>query len=578
MSLVTPAPAEDSPLAQVPAGAPIVLQIHGVKRTKERLRTMVKNALPELASQAEAKIEEKLNDELKGRKLQGLAPAGPDFVVVTALPELTEKASPQVAYLARVTDYAEFRDGLLKPHERKTLASGAHGYEVATLESGEKLYLLHRHDYAIFTSDKEVADQFAKGQPALRLDRQLTSELLKPDMALYVDVAAINAKYRDKIKSCRQLVEQWFGPNSPAMKSQTKSYMEFLQTMIGTAFQAEADTRAVVAGVEFRPEGLAVSGHAEVKANTQTDRYLKSLTVTSSSDLAALPAGQLGYWTMVLSPEVLRSSMGLQSILLGTNCQTKLMQEAVDELVAARPRSLLGTFSYPVSGLRIAHYQDPAKADAGMLRLVEAFEAGGTIQSVPIEGKPVLKPHARSYRGFQLSYASIKWDFDRFVAKYEPPEQREQFKAAMQHLMGTGIQIWFGTNRQINVQVAAQDWPSAQRQLDRYLDGKDTLGEQAAYQEARKDLPSEASLIGLLNVPQYIHDMEPFLHLKRKEHRNGAAAASPAHTPANEKPAYCGMAVQLQAERIGFQLWLPGAAAHQIHQAYAALAAAKSAR
>jgi hypothetical protein len=50
MSLATAAPAEEVPLAQVPAGAPNVIQIHGVTRTKDRLLTMMKNALPELAA------------------------------------------------------------------------------------------------------------------------------------------------------------------------------------------------------------------------------------------------------------------------------------------------------------------------------------------------------------------------------------------------------------------------------------------------------------------------------------------------------------------------------------------------
>jgi hypothetical protein len=207
MALATAAPAEESPLTQVPAGAPIVLQIHGVTRTKERLQTMMKHALPELASQVEARIDEQFNDALKGRKLQGLAPAGPNFVVVTALPESAHESQVKIAYLARVTNYAEFRAGLLKPQERKTAKTTPKGYEVAILENGEKLYLLQRQDYAIFTSQQEVADQFAKSPPALKLGRALTTDLLKPDVALYVDVAAINAKYGEKLKSCQQLAE-----------------------------------------------------------------------------------------------------------------------------------------------------------------------------------------------------------------------------------------------------------------------------------------------------------------------------------------------------------------------------------
>jgi hypothetical protein len=568
MFLATPAPAEVSPLAQLPAGAPIVLQIHGVARTRERLQTMLKNALPEVAAQIDSKIEAKLNAELKGRKLQGLAPGGPDFVVVTALPEPAEKSMPPIAYLARVTNYADFRDGLLAPQERKSLTTSPHGYEVATLESGEKLYWIHRQDYAVFTSQKEVAEQFAKGQPALQLNRELTTKLLRPDVALYVDVAAINAKYGDKIKSCRQLAEHWFGPTSPWMKAQTKTNVEFLQALIGTAFQAQADSRAAVFGVEFRPHGLAVSGQADVGANTPTDRHLKNLALSPGNELTSLPAGQMGYWTMVLSPEALKESAWLRSMVLSAGAGAKAVQEAFDELVASGPLSVQGDFSIPVRGLKIYQCHDPAKAANAMLKMFEAFEASDTFQDAPIRGKPQITRNAQNYRGFQLHSVRMKWDFDKLLARYAGPEKdREHFRAAMQQLMGEGIQIWFGTNGKIDVQVTAQDWPGAQRQLDRYLDGQDTLGQWSAYVEVRKELPSEATLIALLDVRRYVnHVIEPFLLPYLKEHAGGAAAAAP--RSADEHWNYLGLAVQLQAERIGFEFWLPGTAAQELYRAY----------
>ena len=568
MSLATAAPAEEAPLALVPAGAPIVIQIHGVLRTKERLLTMMKNVLPELAAQVQAHFDERMNEELKGRKLQGLAPAGPDFIVLTALPESTDKTLPMVAYLARVSNYAEFRDGLLKPQERKGLTTSPQGYQVTTLESGEKFYILQRQDYAIFTSRKEIADQFAKGQPPLQLNRELTTELLRPDVAIYVNVAAINTRYGDKIKFGQQFAEQWFGPEKPWMKNQTKANVEMLRTMISAAFRGVADSTAAVAGVEFRPQGLALMGQDEVGANTQAGRYLKNFSLFTGNDLATLPAGQMGYFTMTLSPEALQASTWVKNWMLGAGSQAKAMQEGFNELIAAGPRSVLEDFNLPPNGLKISHYQDPAKAAAAVLTVFEAFEASDVFESSPIKGKPEVKPNSRTYRGFRLSSASMKWDYDKILASYAGPEQgKEQFMTAMERMMGEGMMVWFGTNGKINVQVAAQDWPSAQRQLDRYLDGTDTLGQQPVYQEARKELPSEATLVGLLDVVRYAHKvLEPFMGLYLKEHSD--AAAPPAPTPAGGKPSYLGVVVQLQAERTGFQVWVPGTAAQDLYKAY----------
>jgi hypothetical protein len=566
MSLTTAAPAEEAPLAQVPADSPLVIQIHGVTRTKERLLTMMKNALPELAARMQARFDERLNEELQGRKLQGLAPAGPDFIVITALPESFAKTPSLIAYLARVSNYAEFRDGLLKPAERKGLTTTPQGYEVTTLENGEKLYIQHRHDYAIFTSQKEVADQFAKSQPALKLSPELTTELLQPDIALYVNMAAINSKYGEKIKSAHQLAEQWFGPTSPWMKEQTKINVDILQALIGRAFQALADSKATVTGAEFRPQGLALSGKVEVNANTPTDRYLKNFTVSSANDLAQLPAGQMGYWSMRLSPGALKDSLWLRSMMLNTGSQAKAIQEAFDELIAAKPAFSMGDFHLPPSGLKISHFQDPAKAAAATLKIFEAFETSDNFQSAPIKGKPEIKPNAQVYRGFHLNMVSMKWDFDKMLAHYAGPEQKkEQLKTAMEHVMGNGAKVWFGTNGKIDVQVTAQDWPSAQRQLARYLDGKDSLGQQPAYQETRKELPRDATLVALLDASRYVRGViEPFMAPFLKEHAEGAAAVA----PAGEKQSYLGIVVQLQPERGSFQFWMPGAAAQDLYKAY----------
>jgi hypothetical protein len=570
MFLATAAPAEENSLALVPAGAPIVVQIHGVARTQERLFTMIKNSLPELAAQVQAKFNDRMNEELKGRKLQGLAPEGPDFIVVTALPEPSQKAPHMVAYLARVSNYTEFIDGLLKPQERKGLTTASQGYQVTTLESGEKFYLLRRQDYAIFTSQKEVADQFAKGQPPLKLSQELTTELLRPDIAVYVDVAVINTKYGETIKSGRQSAEQWFGPSSPWMKTQTKANVEILKAMIDSAFRAVADSTAAVAGVEFRPEGLALSAQDEVGANTQTNRYLKRFSLFSGKDLGSLPAGQMGYWTMRLSPEILEASPWVKQWMLGVPSQGKAVREAFNELVAANPRSVLEDFNLPPGGLKISHFQYPDKAAAAMLKFFEAFEASEAFQSTLIKGKPEVKPNSRVYRGFQLSSVSMKWDFDKMLASYKGPEQgKEAFKEAMERMMGEGVEVWFGTNGKINVTAAAQDWPSAQRQLDRYLDGKDTLGQQPPYLEARKEMPSTATVFALLDIVGYAHRvLEPFRQLSLKERGGGTAAAAPAMTPTSGKPSYVGVVVQLQPEHAGFELWVPEAAAQDLYKAY----------
>src|SRR6187551_3177701 len=75
-----PAPPGSSSLAMIPAQAPIVVQIHGVERTKDRVITLVKNAVPDFGPLVAAKLEEALKEGLEDKKLVGLEKDGPIFV------------------------------------------------------------------------------------------------------------------------------------------------------------------------------------------------------------------------------------------------------------------------------------------------------------------------------------------------------------------------------------------------------------------------------------------------------------------------------------------------------------------
>src|SRR5439155_12101467 len=77
-SAAAPAPvgASESPLAIVPAQAPIVVHLRGVERTRDRLAKLLKDALPDLGPAAADRVDELLKTGLEGRKLQGLDPAG----------------------------------------------------------------------------------------------------------------------------------------------------------------------------------------------------------------------------------------------------------------------------------------------------------------------------------------------------------------------------------------------------------------------------------------------------------------------------------------------------------------------
>ena len=127
----------------------------------------------------------------------------------------------------------------------------------------------------------------------------------------------------------------------------------------------------------------------------------------------------------------------------------------------------------------------------------------------------------------------------------------------MKQLMGTGTQIWFGTDGKLYLSVTAPDWASARKELDRYFAGTEMIGQQAGFQEARKHLPEKATFLGLFNMPGCFEKVIwPFLGPYVKKQAGGNAALPEPRAPA-EQPGFAGGGLSLQPELASFDLWIP---------------------
>ncbi|HEV3237476.1 MAG TPA: hypothetical protein VGZ25_10840, partial [Gemmataceae bacterium] len=267
---------EENPLTVVPANAPIVIHVKGFERTRDRLIAMVKNAIPDLAAQAEAGIKDGIQKALDGRELKGLEKDGSIFVVFTEMPK-PETNPPKMAILVRVTSYADFRDGLLKEDEKKSLKMDPAGFEETTFEGNEPAYFVDLKSYAAITPDKEVAGQFKIKKPGLdtTLDKTFAKKMLASDISVYVDTAAVNKVYGDEIKKAYEEIVKAIEQATENFGGANKNNMEMAKLIIGPLFQAFQDSKGIVAAVDFRPEGFALHTEALVGAETKTNTLLK---------------------------------------------------------------------------------------------------------------------------------------------------------------------------------------------------------------------------------------------------------------------------------------------------------------
>jgi hypothetical protein len=564
-----PVPGEqDTALAQVPANAPLVFQLRGFERARERLNGLVKNAMPEFAAIAKTKLDEHIKNLLQERELKGITKDGPVFVVFTDLAGVTAQP-PKMAILVPVAKYETFRDGLLKDDERKGLKADPAGYEVAAF-GGESIYFVNRKNgYVVVSPDPDVAASFAKKYDGLagRLGKHIARELMDADLSVYADLEAVNKQYGDALKQLHDTLDQ------AIEQAPDKNSAEMAKRVFGPAFQGLADSKAVVASADLRPEGLLLHVEVEVAADSTTSTALKEWKSLPLADLRKLPAGLMAYTGMAYTPALLKNLMPLQyGLTAGADSeQDKALLKTLAELADAGPRWRLDAMDVPLSGLQVWKYDDPAKAAAAQLKLFKNMKEGSTYGSM-LKGNPVIKEGAQKYGDFEFHAVSLKWDLEKMLEKQAAALTEAQKQAMAEYfkgLLGEGVDLWFGTDGKVLLQVMAKDWPAARALVDAYQKGERPLGDTQAFKDAAKHLPANGSALMLMDVPQYAE-------LIAKVGANfvqqmGLPLSLP---PGFEKPAvkgqtsYLGFGIALEPGRGTFDMWLAASSVHDVYKMY----------
>jgi hypothetical protein len=555
--------ASDSPLASVPAQCPIVLHLHGAERTKDRLAVLIKAMVPDLVPIATLQLETMFKAGYDGRKLQGLAKDGPVFLAFLELPTGGGEP-PAMALIAKVTNYRDFVNGLLKEGERGSLKKESAGYEATAVE-GKDVYFIERPGYAVVTPAKEAADLLVKGQPGLdgKIGREVAAKFLEPDLSLYVNLTAVNKEFGDQIKQVRELIETVMD-QVPAAGGVDKNSAEMVKKVYGGLFQLIQDGKALVVSFDFRPEGLNLHLQAQVGADTPTDQILKEQKPAALTELGSLPAGMVNYAASQFGPNLLKSMAPYLYGAAGGDDGKKSVDAAINQLVGAGGRSTASCTNFPPEGVTVTFYRDPTQAVAGQLKLFQAMSEGATFQNAPIKGKPEVKEGAESYRAFKFNAVKIRFDLDKVAESV--PGAGESMKEGMKKLLGEDLKVWFGTDGKRYLQVTAKDWPTAKGQIDRYLDGQATVSGEPAFQITRKQLPAEATLIGLADAGRFTQAMGDYLLSIFK-----AVPGLPVNLPDGIKPvttktSYLGVALTLQPEHGSFDLFVPVTAVQEIRK------------
>ena len=551
-----------------PAKAPVVLQVQGLERLKERLGKTLEALPPADADAVKKQLDGGLDQLLKGRKLNAVPKDGRVFVVAHDIAKLFGDDEPPVSVLVPVTSYKEFQGSFLTADERKSLEAGKGVDSLKTTAFGDErtLYLVDLKDYVAVTPSKETADTYAgKYTRALTgsMGPDVANSFLNADVALFVNMDVINDLYGDNIRQFKGLID--FGlmqaQAGGMLPGVNKKQMEMIKTVMKGMFQAVEDAQGVLLSVELRPEGLNLRAQVKFADESPSGKMLKAENPGPLAEVAALPKGMNGYTATRLGKTFTDIFLQFSAPFAGPDddeALTAQIDKLLAELAAAGPQGDFGASSAPETTLSVSSYKDAAKAAAALAKLYKALPAAGKVSTVVLKTKPTVTDKAQSYKGFEFTQVNLSYDFEATVKDF-PDNVRETTLAQFKRLAKEKTTLWIGTDGKVVVQVMAADWTAAKAVLDGYLDKGAGLGSDANYKLARKNLPADANMLMLFETGEMIISLIEQAKAVGDQIPGGLPAIGKVK-PVKGDPTYIGVAVTLKAEVATADVFIPGTA------------------
>jgi hypothetical protein len=562
--------AQQSPLQQIPAKTAIVVQVRGFDRSLERAKSTIKAAIPDFAALVIGQLETSVSNTLSGREWKALAKDGPLFIVFPEVP--TGEDDPELVLIAHVTNYVQFRDAFLKDEEKKELKADKGGYEVTKIEE-KTTYIINRDDYVVLTPSEKALKVYLdkKTEPlSSRLNSALATKLLDSDLSVYVDMKALRKQHGDKLDQAKGAVDQVI-QLAQATGNVDKSQIESAKKLYEGLFQLAEDADAVVAAVDFRPEGFLLRVHSEVAEKAKTNVFLRDAASAPFAGLGKLPAGQLIYTASAPNGDLLKG-LGASMFmgLGGESKENKEYADAASKLAAVASGPQFGSSDYPAAGVQVTECKDAASAVATALKMYEAMPENSSFTGIAVKGKPEIKTDAQKLRGFSLHQIHMNWDFDRIVERF-PEELRDKTKETMKTALGSETHLWIGTDGKSFVQVTAADWDSAKKMLEAYLDGKSPISKEAGYEVTRQQLPAEGSTLMLVDAGRMAYFLGQYLSEVLKNVPGFPGGNLGQAKKPEGKPVYIGLAIALKPQHGSLDLFVPAEGVKQIVETLAPL-------
>jgi hypothetical protein len=538
-----------------PAKAPIAVSVNGYDTARERLKKLIATALPKEGAGIAKELDKGFDKLFEGRALTAVRKDARGFLVLNDLASLIQE-TPAVAVLVPVTSHKEFLKTFLTKDEAKTLENGRDGVDTVKTEAfgDEKpVHLVDLKEYTAVTLDRATADAHAaKFAPATaeQMGTDLAETFLKGDVALYVNLDAINDQFGDQIRGFKGLVDFALqqAAQQGAFGAMSKKQIEAIKVVLKGLIQGVEDSRGLVAAAEFRPEGVYAKLQVRFTENSPSAKLLAAEPPEAMAGVGKLPAG-LGTYTAVRFGkqigDVIRD-MGQEFATTEDDARgAELLDTHLKAVADAGPGVEYSASALPGVSLSVTAYKDAKKAATGLTKAYKAVAAGGRVNGVVVKAAPRVGDDAEKYKDFTFASVNVTFDFEASVAAL-PEMVREATLEAYKRAVPEKAAMWVGTDGKVVARVTAKDWDAAKKLLDQYLGAKETVGASAGFKRVREQLPAEANLVVIAEVEAAVNGLVNSMR--------PAADAIPGFPQlgvvkkADGPPAYLGLAVTLKGE------------------------------
>jgi hypothetical protein len=565
-SILSAAPADEAKGGYpYSAKSPIVVCLNGYDKARERLTKLTTVALPTEAPKLTKRLDDQLEKIFAGRKLAAIRKDARLFLVVNDLANLFGEDHLPIAALLPVTSYKEFRDTFLTRDEIKTLDHGQDGVDaIKTAAFGDEMpaYMVDLKDYVAVTLDKATADAYAAKYTrgtAEKMGPEQAESFLKADLAVYVNMDAINDQFGDQIKGFKGLID--FGIQQAAQQGALPGFsqkqMDALKVLLKGAFQGIEDCRSVLFTTEFRPDGMAVRLQARFVEDSISGKLLSMERPAALADLTKLPSGLGLYGGMKFGRTITDAIRDISQDFSTTDEDvqgTKLIEGHRKDLLAAGHQGDVSATGLPGTSLTLSHYKDPVKAARALTKTYKAIAAGGRVNSVLLKSAPRVSDEAETHGDFTFSAVVLKFDFAGTVANM-PEQVRDATLQSLKRTLSEDTTLWIGTDKKVVIQIMAKNWEAAKDLLDQYRDGKRTVGSDAGFKLTRAQLPAMANYLIIAETGSAISTLVETLR------STGEALPGFPHIPKlvapKGEPTYVGLAVVLKGDSASITAYAP---------------------